>query len=165
VKRTDALGAQSDATSPEVVCDLSALRRRLSAWRTAGRSIGLVPTMGALHAGHRALVEEAGRECARVVATIFVNPIQFNDKSDLQGYPRREAKDLALLAEAGADLVYMPDLANSPRGSRSAAVSAIAFAPLPVPAIWKAWPRWSPSCSYRFSPTSPISARRTINNC
>ena len=111
MKRTDAIGAQSDATSPEVVCDLSALRRRLSAWRTAGRSIGLVPTMGALHAGHRALVEAAGRECARVVATIFVNPIQFNDKTDLQGYPRREAKDLALLAEAGADLVYMPDLA------------------------------------------------------
>jgi hypothetical protein len=155
VKRTDAIGAQSEATSPEVVCDLSALRRRLSAWRTAGRSIGLVPTMGALHAGHRTLVEEAGRECARVVATIFVNPIQFNDKTDLQGYPRRQAKDLALLAEAGVDLVYMPDLA----------ASAIAFAPLPVPAIWKAWPRWSPSCSYRSSRTSPISARRTINNC
>ena len=111
MRQTDAIEAGSGATSPEVVHDLVHLRSRIAGWRTAGLSIGLVPTMGALHAGHRALVKAAGHDCARVGATIFVNPIQFNDPSDLAGYPRREAEDLALLAAAGCDLVYMPDLA------------------------------------------------------
>ena len=78
----------------------------------SGERIGLVPTMGALHAGHNALIEAAGRDCTRLVATIFVNPIQFNDKADLADYPSRETEDLALLAAAGCDLVYMPDLAT-----------------------------------------------------
>ena len=95
---------------PEVVRDLTSLRRRVTDWRLSGRSIGLVPTMGALHAGHLALAEAARRDCAHVVATIFVNPIQFNSAGDLAAYPRREAADLELLGAAGVDLVYIPDV-------------------------------------------------------
>ena len=70
--------------------------------------IGFVPTMGALHAGHRSLVEKARRECKIVVVSVFVNPTQFNDKTDLKNYPRTPEADLAILEEAGADIVLMP---------------------------------------------------------
>ncbi|MDX1401984.1 MAG: pantoate--beta-alanine ligase [Kiloniellales bacterium] len=94
----------------EVVKDLETLRRRVADWRLAGQKIGLVPTMGALHAGHLALVEASKIHCPRTVVTIFVNPIQFNSSSDLDSYPRQESEDLDLLAKAGVDLVYMPQL-------------------------------------------------------
>ena len=71
-------------------------------------TVALVPTMGALHAGHLALIDEAKRRADNVVATIFVNPTQFNDKGDLERYPRREAEDAGLLAERGCDLLWMP---------------------------------------------------------
>ena len=70
--------------------------------------IGFVPTMGALHAGHRSLVERARRENATVVVSVFVNPTQFNDKNDLKHYPRTPEADARLLEEAGADFVLMP---------------------------------------------------------
>ena len=70
--------------------------------------VGFVPTMGALHAGHRSLVEKARRECKIVVVSVFVNPTQFNDKTDLKNYPRTPEADLAILEEAGADIVLMP---------------------------------------------------------
>lgn len=70
--------------------------------------IGFVPTMGALHAGHRSLVERARRENGTVVASVFVNPTQFNDKNDLKHYPRTPEADARLLEEAGADFVLMP---------------------------------------------------------
>jgi pantoate--beta-alanine ligase len=111
MRQSDAVGVEPKAAPPEVVRELTDLRRRLGRWRASEETIGLVPTMGALHAGHSALIKAAARDCARVVATIFVNPIQFNDKADLAAYPDREAEDLALLAAAGCDLVYMPDLA------------------------------------------------------
>ncbi len=72
--------------------------------------IGFVPTMGALHAGHRSLVEKARRECKIVVVSVFVNPTQFNDKTDLKNYPRTPEADLAILEEAGADIVLMPSV-------------------------------------------------------
>lgn len=75
--------------------------------RTAG-TLGLVPTMGALHAGHLKLVEEARAKANRVIATIFVNPLQFNDPRDLEHYPRAEDEDLAKLQAAGCDLVWVP---------------------------------------------------------
>lgn len=77
-------------------------------WRQAGEDIGLVPTMGALHAGHMALVHRARSECRRVVATIFVNPKQFGPNEDLSAYPRPEATDLDMLRAAGVDLAYLP---------------------------------------------------------
>ena len=70
--------------------------------------VALVPTMGALHAGHLALVEEAKRRAGKVVASIFVNPTQFNDPADLERYPRSEAEDLSKLEQAGCDLVWVP---------------------------------------------------------
>jgi pantoate--beta-alanine ligase len=84
------------------------LRAALAEWRRAGATIGLVPTMGAVHAGHLALVERARAECERVVATLFVNPIQFNEKADLETYPIDEAADAVRFAEAGVDLLFAP---------------------------------------------------------
>ena len=72
--------------------------------------IGFVPTMGALHAGHRSLVEKARKECKVVVVSVFVNPTQFNDKNDLRNYPRTPEADAALLEAAGADFVLMPSV-------------------------------------------------------
>ena len=74
------------------------------------QSIGFVPTMGALHAGHRSLVERARKECGTVVVSVFVNPTQFNDKNDLRNYPRTPEADAAVLEAAGADYVLMPSV-------------------------------------------------------
>ena len=90
------------------VRSVAALRAAVAAWRRAGATVGLVPTMGALHAGHMALVDRARAECGRVVATLFVNPIQFDEKADLETYPADEAADSALLAAAGVDLLFAP---------------------------------------------------------
>jgi pantoate--beta-alanine ligase len=73
-----------------------------------GGTIGLVPTMGSLHAGHLSLLEAARAECSTVVMSLFVNPAQFTDSGDLAGYPRDEAHDLAAAADAGVDLVFAP---------------------------------------------------------
>ncbi len=74
------------------------------------KNIGFVPTMGALHAGHRSLVERARKENEIVVVSVFVNPTQFNDKNDLKHYPRTPEADAALLEQAGADFVLMPSV-------------------------------------------------------
>lgn len=96
----------------DVARTIADLRRRIAQWRQAGDSIGLVPTMGALHAGHLALVQTARAECSRVAATIFVNPKQFAPSEDLGSYPRREAADLGMLQGAGVDLAFVPAAAE-----------------------------------------------------
>lgn len=95
-----------------IVRELSALRAAVAQWRAAGERVALVPTMGALHAGHMALIEAArgpGRGTGtRIVASIFVNPRQFAHGEDLSRYPRREAGDARMLTDAGCDLLWAP---------------------------------------------------------
>jgi pantoate--beta-alanine ligase len=92
----------------QIIRRLSDLRPALSPLREAGEKLALVPTMGALHAGHLALVEAAKEKADRVIASIFVNPLQFNDPGDLARYPRQEAEDAAKLEQAGCDFVWLP---------------------------------------------------------
>ena len=87
---------------------VAALRERVAGWRKQQERIALVPTMGALHRGHLALVEAARRHCERVVASLFVNPKQFGPREDFTAYPRDEAADLMKFREAGVDLVFAP---------------------------------------------------------
>jgi pantoate--beta-alanine ligase len=86
----------------------AALGMELGQARATGRTVGLVPTMGALHAGHISLIERARAECDVVAVSIFVNPLQFGDPEDLARYPRTLEWDLARCAEAGADVVFVP---------------------------------------------------------
>lgn len=85
------------------------LRALTESWRRAGETIGVVPTMGALHAGHLSLVERACAENDRVIVTLFVNPKQFNNPEDLAKYPRTEDSDAEKLTPYGADILYVPD--------------------------------------------------------
>lgn len=100
----------SRAPRPQIIHSLQALKRRLAQWRRRHERIGLVPTMGALHAGHLALVKRAQRRADRVIVSIFVNPTQFASNEDLQTYPRTFAADVAALARVGADLVWAPSV-------------------------------------------------------
>lgn len=96
-------------TRPRVVKTVKSLREALSDWRKRKAAIALVPTMGALHAGHISLVALAKQSAKKVVVSIFVNPTQFGPNEDFSRYPRTIEADLEKLAEAGADLVFMPD--------------------------------------------------------
>jgi pantoate--beta-alanine ligase len=93
---------------PAVVTDIAPLRDAIAEARRRGRTIGLVPTMGALHAGHLSLIEAARAENGYVVVSIFVNPTQFGPNEDLKRYPRPLERDLALCGKSGVDLVFHP---------------------------------------------------------
>jgi pantoate--beta-alanine ligase len=99
----------SAATSLPIVRSPSELRAAVAAWRAEGLKVGFVPTMGALHEGHLSLVRQARRSADRVVASLFVNPMQFAPTEDLDRYPRQEARDAELLASAGCSLLFAPD--------------------------------------------------------
>ena len=92
----------------EIVHATEDVRRRVAGWRAGGLSVGLVPTMGAIHDGHLALVREAAAESDRVVASLFVNPKQFALGEDFSAYPRDQSRDAALIASAGGDLLFAP---------------------------------------------------------
>ncbi len=94
----------------EIIHTVGELKTRLDACRAEGKSIALVPTMGALHKGHASLVERAVAENDIVVVSIFVNPTQFNDKNDLKNYPRTLEADCALLEEVGATIAFAPSV-------------------------------------------------------
>ncbi len=95
-----------------VVERIGELRTLLDGHRSAGRTVGLVPTMGSLHAGHRSLLDEARRRDDVVVASVFVNPLQFGPTEDLGAYPRDLAADAAVCEAAGVDIVFAPDVAE-----------------------------------------------------
>jgi pantoate--beta-alanine ligase len=96
----------------QIIRDADLLKREIAALREGGGTIAFVPTMGALHAGHMALVAEARRRARHVVASIFVNPTQFGANEDLATYPRREAADAAMLDEEGCAILWAPDVAT-----------------------------------------------------
>jgi pantoate--beta-alanine ligase len=96
------------ARRPQLAKTVTALRRQVARWRDAGETIALVPTMGALHAGHLSLVRRARRRADRVVVSIFINPAQFAPSEDFSTYPRRFAADVAALAKEKVDLVWAP---------------------------------------------------------
>lgn len=95
-------------TPVQIINGYEGLEKALRELRDGGQRIAMVPTMGALHEGHLALVAKARELADKVVVSIFVNPLQFNDKGDLDRYPRQEAEDAAKLEAAGADLLWMP---------------------------------------------------------
>ncbi len=105
----------------ETVTTISAVRERVRAWHTAGERVVFVPTMGNLHLGHVSLIETAGRHGERFVASIFVNPMQFGPNEDFAHYPRTPREDERMLASAGCDLMFMPDVTEIyPHGSERA---------------------------------------------
>ena len=154
----------------DIVRELHALRERIAALRAEGQRIALVPTMGALHAGHIALVEAAKRAGTTVIASIFVNPKQFGPNEDLVRYPRREAADIRMLAEAGCDLVWVPAVEDMYPAGFSTNISVSGLSDLydgaARPKTWKtiarqdckrlsrnaiSWPPKKPACRIGFS--------------
>ena len=100
---------------------IAAVREHVHRWRSEGRRIAFVPTMGNLHTGHVSLIEMARRHGDRFIASIFVNPMQFGPNEDFAHYPRTPAQDARMLAEAGCDLMFMPDVVEIyPNGSERA---------------------------------------------
>jgi len=105
----------------ETVTTIAAVRERVRAWHRAGLRVAFVPTMGNLHAGHVSLIEAARRHGDRFIASIFVNPMQFGPNEDFAHYPRTPTQDERMLADAGCDLMFMPDVAEVyPNGSERA---------------------------------------------
>lgn len=96
----------------QTVTDAAAIRAAIRGWRAAGQNVGLVPTMGNLHAGHHSLLKLARARADRVVASVFVNPTQFGPGEDFERYPRTLAQDQAGLAEAGCDILFAPEVAT-----------------------------------------------------
>ena len=153
----------------QIVRTLAHLRQVLDDLNSKGASLGFVPTMGALHAGHLALVEEARAQTGVVICSIFVNPLQFNRAEDLARYPRHEEEDLALLKPAGVDLVFMPEVGDLLGGGWEPRCTIwavwIRFWRGPgAPGIFKGWRKWWGVCwTSSLAPTS-IWGSRIISN-
>jgi pantoate--beta-alanine ligase len=145
------------------------LRAAVARARSEGKRIGFVPTMGNLHSGHVALITKASQRVDFVVASIFVNPLQFGAGEDLDKYPRTLAADQEKLLQAGCHLLFAPTveemypdgMAGQTRVSVPLLSEGLCGAVL---GILKAWRRWSASCSTWSSRTWRSSARKTSSN-
>ena len=105
----------------DIVTKIAAVREHVRRWRSEGRRVAFVPTMGNLHPGHVSLIEAARRHGDRFVASIFVNPMQFGPNEDFAHYPRTPTQDERMLDEAGCNLMFMPDVKEIyPKGSERA---------------------------------------------
>jgi pantoate--beta-alanine ligase len=104
--------ASRRAITMQTAQDVAALRAAIRSWRTQGQTVGFVPTMGNLHAGHHSLVKLARARADRIVASVFVNPTQFGPNEDFERYPRTLTQDQAGLAEFGCDLLFAPEVAT-----------------------------------------------------
>jgi len=105
----------------DIVTKIAAVREHVRRWRSEGRRVAFVPTMGNLHPGHVSLIEAARRHGDRFVASIFVNPMQFGPNEDFAHYPRTPTQDERMLADAGCNLMFMPDVGEVyPNGSERA---------------------------------------------
>ena len=93
----------------KIVKTVSEVRQQVKEWKRAGLSVGLVPTMGFLHEGHKSLIERAAAENDKVVVSDFVNPTQFGAGEDLDSYPRDIERDAIICQDAGADLIFHPE--------------------------------------------------------
>src|SRR6202021_2571367 len=102
----------------DIVTKIAAVREHMRRWRSEGRRVAFVPTMGNLHPGHVSLIEAARRHGDRFVASIFVNPMQFGPNEDFAHYPRTPTQEERILAEAGSTLMFLPDVKEIyPNGS------------------------------------------------
>jgi len=110
----------------KTLTSIAELRAALAAERRQGRSVGLVPTMGYLHAGHASLIERAAADCDVVVTTVFVNPLQFAAGEDLDSYPRDPDGDARTASAAGSDLLFIPSLDEMYPGGRDAVLTSVA---------------------------------------
>ncbi len=115
-----------DRAAPRVIDRGDVLRKELDRERAAGRTVGLVPTMGALHPGHASLIRRSAAECDVTAVTVFVNPLQFAAGEDLSRYPRDLAADLEIAGEAGAAVVFAPPVEEMFPGGRSATTVHVA---------------------------------------
>jgi pantoate--beta-alanine ligase len=105
----------------DIVTEIAAVREQVRRWRSEGRRVAFVPTMGNLHPGHVSLIDAARHHGERFVASIFVNPMQFGPNEDFAHYPRTPTQDERMLADAGCNLMFMPDVAEIyPNGSERA---------------------------------------------
>ena len=107
----------------DIVRTVAELRSRISMWRREGQSVALVPTMGSLHAGHLSLMKVGKERSDRVVATIFVNPLQFAPNEDFETYPRREDSDIRKLVQEDIDLLFAPDVNEMYRPDATTTIS------------------------------------------
>lgn len=112
-------------TKINVLHKIIEVRKQVSEWKSEGLTVGLVPTMGGLHNGHRSLIKSASNKCDKVIVTIFINPTQFGDDEDLDTYPRTQESDTSLISNAGGTAVFIPNVSEMYPNGFSTKVSVL----------------------------------------